>query len=271
MGPSVVVQLRLYPDTRRNHEWPRFDEAKEPRLYRIHYEACPVARLYSNPKSVHRPVLGGISIGTNTCHSGTLGGILRNENQELFGVTCGHLAPLGSTIHQPSLVDKATAGEVGQVIRSETPAPFPSFVAATEKNQRLFSGNVDAAIIKIEVPSVREIFRLGRITGIHSSEQFGPCHPIAITGRSSDKRWLEFGGIIIFHNLRNDANNEEYCYERLIQLRHSAGEQPVRPGDSGAWLCVDNNEAYSFAGMVVGGDGANRLRPHGRGASELVE
>jgi hypothetical protein len=255
-GPPIIMSIRLYPSVMRRGEAPTFNI--QANNFQLVYEACPLARLYAGPQSTHRPVIGGTSIGVNPTDNGTLGGVLRDDAGKYYGITCGHVAQNLSTIEQPSQADGGggSGSSIGKVIHAELPPAFPSYLPQTRKNQSKHAGRVDISIFEINgVSAKQEILNLGTVKDVFPVDDLEQDHRLELTGRTSDWKVLEYGGVTPYHNLHNTSTGDVYCYEDPLMLRDSGGAQPVQPGDSGAWVCAPSDNGYSWAGMVVGGDG----------------
>jgi hypothetical protein len=251
----IVINVRLYPDAARRGEIPFFEIQQNE--FELIYEACPLARVYAGPQSSHRPVVGGVSIGVNATDVGTLGGILTDNGGQFYGVTCGHVAQSPNAVEQPSQSDGGSGlgSSIGNVLHAEVPPPFPSYLSAIRTNQSKHAGQVDISIFKLaNVTAKKEILKLGTINGVIPVDDLEQDHRLEMTGRTSDWKVLEYGGITPYHNLYNPNTGETYCYENPLMLRDSSGSQPVKPGDSGAWVCAPTDQGYAWAGMVVGGD-----------------
>jgi hypothetical protein len=251
----IVVTIRLFPMSAKRIDPPGFNLAEE--NFQLVYEACPIARLYAGPKSTHRPVVGGLSIGVNHQDVGTLGGILKDQSGKFFGTTCGHVAAVAMLVDQPAQSDGGGgASSIGSVLHSETPPPFPSWAPATQANQSSYAGRVDAAVFEISGATAKqEVLRIGPISGIVRHADLEQDHQLEMTGRTSKWKVLQYGGLTPYHNLYNQTTGETYCYENPLMLRDSTGKRPVKEGDSGAWVCAPVERGYAWAGMVVGGDG----------------
>jgi len=254
--PPIVFTVRLYPNVAQLGGPPVLGGTQG--VFDLIYEVCPLARLYAGPQSSHRPVVGGISIGVNPSDSGTLGGVVRDDMGQYYGITCGHIALSPNNVEQPSQTDGGggSASTIGSVVHAEVPPPFPSYASAMKKDQKKYAGQFDISIFKISnVKAKQEILKLGKINGIMPTDDLEQDHRLEMTGRTSDWRVLAYGGITPYHNLHNAITGETYCYENPLMLRDSSGSQPVQPGDSGAWVCTPAGPEYVWAGMVVGGDG----------------
>jgi hypothetical protein len=251
-SPPIIVTICLYPDANARGEVPRAEFSMD---FIVVYEVQPIAYLYAGPRSVHRPVIGGVSIGTGPDDVGTLGGILKDENENWYGLTCAHVAALKSAVEQPARADSGKGSMIGTVIHREAPPAFPVNLKATAPNQRAYAGQVDAALVLIDKEKAKqEVLRIGRINGIIVQDDLEQQHRLEVTGRSSDWKVLQYGGPTPFYNIEDRSTGKVHCFENPIMLRDSTGHMPVKEGDSGAWLCVPAHSGYRWAGMVIGGD-----------------
>jgi hypothetical protein len=252
-SPTVIITVCLYPDGLNADTIPRFEFSTD---FSVVYEARPVAYLYASPRSYHRPLLGGISIGVNSSDYGTLGGILKGDNENWYGLTCGHVAATKDIVEQPAQADGGRKNAIGRVIYSEMPPAFPVNLEAISANQRAYAGQVDAALILIEKENVKqEILKIGKIDGIIGHESLAQLHRLETTGRTSDWKVLQYGSNTPYYNIKVRSTGDNHCFENPLFLRDPTGRRPVDEGDSGAWICVSGNAGCHWAGMIVGGDG----------------
>jgi hypothetical protein len=252
-SPNVVITVCLYPDGLTNETVPVFDFSAD---FSLIYEARPVAYLYASPRRYYRPLLGGISIGVNSTDYGTLGGILKDERENWYGLTCGHVAKTNDIVEQPAQADGGKQDAIGRVVFSEMPPTFPTDLDAIPINQQAYAGQVDAALVLIDkAMATQEILKIGRVNGIIPPENIAQLHRLETTGRTSDWKILQYGSKTPYYNITVQSTGESHCFENPLQLRDPTGRTPVDEGDSGAWICVPGNAGSQWAGMVVGGDG----------------
>lgn len=247
----IQVRICLYPRSPGAHHVPKFEADG----FRIQYEVRSIARLLSGPRSQHRPLIGGVSIGTDPAECGTMGGILSDGFGRFVGVTCAHVADKHKPVDQPAQLD-GSGSSIGQVFVSELPAPYPSHARRTTSYQSKHASKVDIALIELgPSPKPRlEVLKMGRLRDTISLDDIEQDEELQITGRTSDWKRLQRGPVAPYYNVKNKKTGDEYCFENALILRDPTGVCPVQPGDSGAWLCKETANDYLWAGMVVGGD-----------------
>jgi hypothetical protein len=248
----IVMRICLHP------QWGR-ERADIPQYraegFRIAYEVRPVARFYAGPRDKHRPLLGGVSVGFNSTHAGTMGGILTDGKSGFFGVTCAHVVgSTGTDVEQPASLDrKGTV--IGKVVQRQLPRTFPPQARKVPAAQGMYAAKVDVALIEIDGPNSKlEVLKMGKVRGVISIDDIAQNEELELTGRTSDWQKVQKSSRVPFYNLINDTTGDEYCFENPLIFREPSGASAAQPGDSGAWLCKEVGTDYQWAAMVVGGD-----------------
>lgn len=104
---------------------------------------------FFNSQNKHNPLTGGISISTNNEKSfGTLGGLLKDKDGNIYGLTCSHVAsPQYQSVFQPAKYDsKNNSREIGKVlISSDLNFCDPQSPCSPDSS----IGNMDVALIQI--------------------------------------------------------------------------------------------------------------------------
>jgi hypothetical protein len=255
-NPESPVQLRiyLYP------EYGRDREATLPQLsdLAINYvfESTPVPHLAARRNDKFEPLIGGVSIGTNPREYGTLGGVLRDSNNRLFGVTCAHVVSSGSIVYHPSQRDSGHAHPIGRVARVQIPKAYPAGLPITPANQAANSNDIDVALIKLDVAADLAVDMLGPITGIFPSTDIQQWHPTIFAGRTSDVRKVEFLVPALYYNVPAADRNGTICFNNVFLIHWGIGsgpngQPPIQAGDSGAWLCIGGPKGWEWAGIVI--------------------
>lgn len=229
----------------------------ESERYRILYETRPIATLSADSKKYRRPVLGGLSTGVGTSSCGTMGGVVRDQNDpaKRYGVTCAHVMTSGR-VDQPAKIDSKRAATIGAVSTHtslQLPAGLCTPASATGVN------TVDIALIEIDsaIAADLEVLDIGPLTGVTPISGIGQGQLVEFTGRSSGNRALRVGALGIIYKLR--SNGQDYCFKNIIQLNwpkfyQLLGGRPVAKGDSGAWVCNSNESGFGWCGMIIGND-----------------
>ena len=250
----VIMRICLYPPYGKERVTPPQFRGEG---FRILYEVRPVARLYSGPRGQHRPVLGGVSVGVDSTHAGTMGGILTDGRRHYFGLTCAHVTGPMTKVEQPAHID-GKGSVIGDVVRTQLPPAFPSHAQRIKAVQKQYAAKVDASIVELHVPEGSvprlEVLKMGKVTGLIELDDIAQGEELQLTGRTSDWQKVERSSVSPFYNVVNKQTGEEYCYENALIFREPTGAAAAQPGDSGAWLCKEVGTDYLWAGMVVGGD-----------------
>ncbi len=251
----IDLRICLYPRE-------RFGEVRLPQFespgFRILYETRPVARLFAGPQDSHRPIVGGVSIGVNAAHAGTLGGILTDRlRQKYYGVTCAHVVGGQATIDQPSRFEgRSGGGTIGTVVALESPRTFPPGTPKLVVNQRGNASKYDVALIELSRSTAAQlrILKMGAVVDWADLDDIAQDEALEFTGRSSDWQKVVKSSVVPFYNLTNQLTGDEYCYENPLVFREPSGGAAALPGDSGAWVCKEVGTDYHWAAMIVGGD-----------------
>jgi hypothetical protein len=252
----VVMRICMYPDAPKHEKKQSFNlPIFRGEGFRVHYEVRPIMKLYLGPKALHRPLLGGISVGVSNTDVGTLGGILKSQKDEYYGLTCAHVVGANKNGEQPAQVDKHAA-IIGSVVQQTLPPPFPSHAKKIAADQSKYSAKIDAALIKLDhaTSAKLEVLKMGPVTSIEAFDNIAQDEKLQLTGRTSDWQVVQKSTVAPFYNVTNPVTREEYCYKKPLIFREPNGRQACRPGDSGAWICKEVGVDYHWIGMVVGGD-----------------
>jgi hypothetical protein len=252
-----VIRLYLRPAASDEEEPPTFPEGFP---IRIIQETRPLAMLYANPRLHRRPLVGGLSIGEGANAAGTLGGLVRDLAGNQFATTCCHVvASTSLAVDQPAQTDNAkTASWIGN--SSAVSSLATNFAAVCNPwASGVTMNDVDVALVKIDkgVPSKKEVLDIGAITALTPRANLSPGQTVEFTGRSSGHKAVKIGGLAVAFRLY--GNGQFYCFRNLFELRAKSRwsllrGRPVRPGDSGAWVCNANSTGFGWCGMVIGGD-----------------
>jgi hypothetical protein len=235
------------------------EQLQDERL-RILFETRPAVRAYSKPTDKVRPLVGGLSAGPPQDHAGTLGGILEDGNGTRYALTCSHVAAVNDDIDQPSHEDDAHAAEaIGQCVASTSLQP-------PTPHCNPYAGNpdrVDAALVALDagMPSELEVLGVGDLTGRSRASDLHPGMTVDVAGKRSGLQALRVGGLSVSNPVSIDG--QSHCFKDLFELtrlsRHwgatGTARQPVRPGDSGAWVIAQGPLGPEWCGMVLGGGG----------------
>jgi hypothetical protein len=230
---------------------------------RVAFETRPIAEMNAGPRDKVRPLLGGVSVGSDSGGYATLGGILEDSlTGHRYGVTCGHAVAKGQVVKQPSPRDSRRAERIGTCVASTAETlsgPVPDCKGSVATNQ------VDAALIELDAdPSVASELRILESANVVGWMQAGEvCEqtPVSVSGRRG-RRNLHTRGLWVTGSLL--ANSQRYCFRNLIEITRSSPRfwgitgtlsPPAAPGDSGAWVIQSGPRGPEWCGMIISGDG----------------
>lgn len=223
---------------------------------------------FLNSQKVHNPLIGGVSISTNNENTfGTLGGFLKDKKGNVYGLTCAHVASSNNqSVFQPAKYDSSKSRKIGKVLFASD-LNFCSFQSPCSPESS--KGNMDVTLIQIETSENCEfgIHELGKVNKLKEFKDINQGMKVDFNGRTTNERkQLTIGGLCVSYKIayEQDSISQYACFTNLIELRsipfkilgtnHYVSDSPVRAGDSGAWICSNDSEGYSWCGMLISGD-----------------
>jgi hypothetical protein len=254
--PNIIrVRICLYPNSERKTEYNHYNSEQLGGID-IVYETRPISYLYSNPDKMYRPLLGGISIGTNANGSGTLGGILTDKKtNKNYGVTCSHVVGGNNEVFQPAEEDSKERKQIGTVIGKSKLVPLPK---DDYYNKNLQSANeMDLALIELSEKAILKVLDIGAVSKVYQQYNMVPHINVSLTGKSSGyKPFLYTDSDVIFYDFKHGG--ETYRFLELMQIRIDGKwanffSTPTTGGDSGAWVCTPDTNGVAWCGMIIGG------------------
>lgn len=223
---------------------------------------------FLNSQSRHNPLLGGISISNDNLNSyGTLGGFLKTKDGNIFGLTCSHVASCqNEPIFQPAKYDSNNNREIGKVLLASN-LNFCDYQSpcSPESSQ----GNMDVALIQLKAEETYKfgVHELGMTNKLKEFRDIVQGMKVEFNGRTTNQRkQLTIGGLCVSYKVayEQDSATKYACFTNLIELRsipirllgtnYYVQDSPVRAGDSGAWICSNDSQGYSWCGMLISGD-----------------
>ena len=222
------------------------------------FETRPRATLYSSPKKIRRPLVGGVSISSSSLGFGTLGGILKDDLGEKFGLTCSHVIDSQLNINQPAQIDSRNSSLVGKCVNKTNLISnnLPGMCNPYSNNP---INTVDAGLIQFDagIDADMKILDIGPINEITSIANMSVFQDIEIMSRTSGHSRYIVGGLALAYEFEHD--NQYYCFKNMFEIRSQGRlktilSSPIKPGDSGAWVCTPANDGVGWCGMVVGCD-----------------
>lgn len=240
--PPFVVKICVLPPTP--------DQAPIMRQLRAIADRQPFFTVVEvrTPPRVAAAVPGGSQVDATML--GSLGGFLKDQNGDVFGLTCGHVAQQANTrIHFPDVggTHYPSAGDVaytnyasvrpqrnGQLCNPDSGAPM---------------AEVDAALIDIDRPLTPDamITRVGAVSTIYGRRHFQAGHPTYMYGAVSRRFGRYTVGAYAFSYRIIFPDGQFRCFTNLFEIRGESSS-PVLPhllraraqaGDSGSWICCD--------------------------------
>lgn len=224
---------------------------------------------FLNSQSKHIPLIGGISISEdNEKRYGTLGGFLKDKDGNIFGVTCSHVASLqNQSVFQPAKYDsKSNNRDIGNVLLSSNLNFCDPQAPCSPDSSK---GNMDVTIIQVKKDELCEfaVHELGKINKLKEFKDINQGMKVEFNGRTTNERkQLTVGGLCVSYKIAYEQGSvSKYaCFTNLIELRsipikllgtnYYIQDSPVRAGDSGAWICSNDSQGYSWCGMLISGD-----------------
>ncbi len=223
---------------------------------------------FLNCQKTHNPLVGGVSISSiNEKTFGTLGGFLKDKDGNIYGVTCAHVASLNNqSVFQPAKYDSSNNREIGKVIFASDLNFCSSQSPCSPESSE---GNMDVTLIKINDHENCEfgVHELGKINKPKEFKDINQGMKVEFNGRTTNERkQLTIGGLCVSYKIayEQDSVSKYACFTNLVELRsipfkllgtnYYVQDSPVRAGDSGAWICSNDSEGYSWCGMLISGD-----------------
>ena len=266
-SPLEVI-ISVFNDARIDNLEKVLDEYRNDENFRVLIERR-TRNTFLNSQIKHNPLTGGISISENNEKSfGTLGGFLKGKNGDIFGLTCSHVASSQSQpVFQPAKYDSPQNNtEIGKVLFSSALNFCGSESPCSPESSQ---GNMDVTLIQLSKNQNCEfgVHELGKVTKVKDFKDINQGMKIEFNGRTTSKRkQLTIGGLCVSYKVayENDSVSKYACFTNLIELRsipikllgtnYYIQDSPVRAGDSGAWICSNDSEGYSWCGMLISGD-----------------
>src|SRR5262245_35995785 len=201
------------------------------------------------------PAILGAVPGSPACGTleGTLGGYLSDAHGNVFGVTCAHVAPLGSS------VTDARGALLGNVVHDSTLLPSDTGQLCTMASPSL--NTMDASLFA--ATSTRFHSRCGAPLA-----RYGAGQTVQMTSANNKgPNTYYVAGVGLIQTLVHDGR--DYCFTGLTRItsrptlpvpddpaKSAASPSPVA-GDSGAWIHASVEGATQkpgWIGMLVGTD-----------------
>jgi hypothetical protein len=260
-GPPFIVKIYVLPTTSETVESRRRIEgyAREQRFFTTVIDS-PMAVLAAQ-------VEGGADI--HATGPGTVGGFLKDQNGNRWGITCGHVAQKTGS----SATLGGGQGQLGRVGYSNFSTLSPQTQSAV-CNQYVAKGNhsVDAALISVAKPhrAMDSVQGIGRIDTIFDRTQLNSGNIVSMTGALSNTNDYEIGGYGVTSKVRLSSGAAYYCFSDLFDFyapSNAPGWVPGRVaqsvvprplgGDSGSWLCFNHSpNLYAYFGTMIAVRGA---------------
>jgi hypothetical protein len=182
--------------------------------------------------------------------TGTLGGFLKDMNNTVYGVTCGHVAKTaGVSFGLPDLAGVHIAN-AGMVLHSNH-KDFQPTPASGTCNQYVQPSHPDVDIALLELDPAHagtaKIINYGTVVDISDRTVLGSGSTIGMHGAVSKKHDYTIGGYGVTARLRDRGTKTSYCFSHLFDFaspqanRGGRAGQALAPrplaGDSGSFVC----------------------------------
>jgi hypothetical protein len=214
-------------------------------------------------------VEGGIRVDASG--PGTLGGFLRDQSGEVWGVTCGHVAPTVNAAFALPDVNGTVVRHAGTVIHSNFAQLSPSPTSALcNPFVGVAHSSVDVALIRLDPAHAPQdtVRHVGRVTALYDRFQLGSGNVLRMAGAVSGVADYAIGGYGVTVRIGLAGTGQQYCFTSLFDFtaHRNPSSLPARvaqalaprplPGDSGAWVCHDLQHGdYALFGMLVAVNG----------------
>lgn len=213
------------------------------------------------PKRLHRPVVGGVSLGLGHLRDGTLGGLLRDSHGTLHGLTCAHVVRNASTgaVDQPAQCDNPGGHpHLGRVLHESPLTTSPGTGICNPYASGVHLHTVDAALVGIDpaIAATPHLLGLRPPSGIAGKAAVNPGDLMDVAGKESGLVRLMATKVALTFKYHDPNAGGHYCFTEAFELSWPSingvlSGPPLRDGDSGAWLL---NTAGQWAGMVIAAD-----------------
>ncbi|WEX91775.1 hypothetical protein PZN02_006095 (plasmid) [Sinorhizobium garamanticum] len=211
---------------------------------------------------------GGLEV--NAPNTGTLGGFLKDQHGDIYGVTCGHVATAAGASFALPDVAGVSISNAGSVLHSNFPA-FQLNPKGAVCNQYTTPAHpeVDLALLTLDPAHVgtSQIAKHGTVVDIYDRTVLGSGSQVSMRGAVSGKKDYIIGGYGVTSRLKDRGTGNSYCFSHLFDfaaprsLKGGRVSQAIaaRPlsGDSGAFVCdtLSSGDLALF-GMLIATRGA---------------
>jgi hypothetical protein len=258
-GLPIVVKVCLRPSAKPGEKIPTADDLRDSKgRLRVEIQTRPQAQLSSNPRRHHRPLPGGVSIGTSAKDFGTLGVILTDHRGKYYGLTCSHVAQQGMNVDQPAQRDRSGPSPIGKSILATALSPC-SQTAPCNPWAGVAAHELDLSLVEIDarsVTSILEVLDIGPLSSIVPRAGLSTGQAVEVMGRTTRYSVLQVGGLAAWYRFHSDG--KYYCFKNLFEVQSPYGStSAIRPGDSGGPVCTADQIGTGWCGMIVGCDKFN--------------
>ncbi|NWL03629.1 hypothetical protein DM790_22650 [Flavobacterium collinsii] len=184
--------------------------------------------------------------------AGTVGGLLIAENSKrIFLVSCAHvMRKTGNLVCNESNrlhpIAKVVHTSIPEITDSTTPCNCNS-------NPELYGVDIALAEIDVRIDQIENIHKLECPTYISSISELSPYTKVSFIGKSSGRVEARLGPLTIWHKI--NSNEGSRCFGRIFQLfplhNQYTVEPLAKPGDSGAWILIDDGLNRKWCGVVI--------------------
>ena len=200
-----------------------------------------------------------MSVGTGTKVYGTLGGVVEDETDQRYGMTCAHVFPSATSVDQPARHDDARATAIGKSAVPIALRPCPGVGPCNPYSNSPHIASVDTTLVNFDagIDADLQILSIGALAGVVAKSSMTPGQEITFEGRTSGHRTAEVGGLAVFYRLQ--LNGQVYCFRDLFEVRWRSFIRTlfgpvVQAGDSGAWVCAETDQGPGWCGQIIGED-----------------
>lgn len=250
--PFIVTLWLLPLTTEQMQDFRNLDQYVQKQPFFVRFQQRPMARLAT-------AVDGASEI---TAHGGgALGGFLKDQKGNHWGVTCGHVATVAGGAFTLEDVGGARYLGAGTVAHSNYSTLTPVGVHGL-CNPYVTTGNpdTDSALLELSggFSATNSVRGLGVIDEVFDRRRLNSGSPVCMSGVKSGVEDYEIGGygVTVKVEFQVGATTEYHCFSHVFEFHDptpAPGWMPskiaqaglARPllGDSGSWVCFRKEQA----------------------------
>jgi hypothetical protein len=202
--------------------------------------------------------------------TGTLGGFLKDQNGETWGLTCGHVAQ--STTH-----DVVLENVEGRRLKNACSIVYTNFTQLKKlAPQQLCHSSgtatdvrVDLALLQVDnalAPQDTVKGLSGKIDAVYDKNKLDSGSSVVVRGSVTGPHEYTVQGFGVTQKVGLNGTEDQYCFSDVFdfatdtqnRLQRALAPLPVH-GDSGSWVLFERDFNYALYGMVFAVRGARAI------------